>query len=284
VPNKKISELPLVTTYGPDTYLPIVDPATGVTSRILASDFLLGPTNPWSPASLTDLKLWVGDDTARNSFFADANMTTPSPNGGNVNGWKRMQAGGTVDLTNTLANPGVLRTANVNGKSVVEMVSNTTLSATGLTIAQANWYALIVYKTTNFTASLQCCFGVGDSVSPSNYAYVFPRENANGGQTRAGMNGVAVTVSGDVGAGWAIYEVGYDGTNFRLRVNGGSWVSVASAPFATASRVAVGFVHRQSGTIAHCPGFCAEAYLCDSWPSAADLTDSLAYAQAKFGL
>jgi hypothetical protein len=73
VANKKISELSLVNTYGPTTFLPIVDPAVGETTRILVSNLVAGSPHTHTFADMTDGQEAVEDYVA--ALFAAGTHT-----------------------------------------------------------------------------------------------------------------------------------------------------------------------------------------------------------------
>jgi hypothetical protein len=171
------------------------------------------------------------------------------------------------------------------GRATILTGSSVTLGSNSVgTALQGAWCAYLVFAQPATSGTFTAAFSVG-SASDSNYAYLSLRRTDLGStRNRFGWPGGGTGYlddTQDVGGGLVIYAVGYDGTNWKYRANGGSWTSVAGDAFSTADRIGVAYLYRPSSGF-YATGYAGELAVLNRWPKDSEHAAILADLQAHW--
>lgn len=259
---------------------------TGIRSRRSAGGGGAAPA--FDPSQLADLRWWVSDSSGVD-FYTDGTETTPATDGAGFGRWKATTPT-TVNFTNTLLSGPTLNVNAVASKSVAACLSGSQSLTTTSTLSGAAFYAAIVLRMSSVVSNGN--FEIPFSASPASgndYFYLRARWDSTGGNnviTRFGDGGTGgsgfIDIAGDVGAGYNLYEMAYDGSAIRLRVNKGSW-STSNGPGYTLTRFALGAVFRDAPGSYTTNAYIAEGLCVNAWNSGN--ADSVAdYLKTRFGI
>jgi hypothetical protein len=186
--------------------------------------------------TLGGLALWCRSD----GHYTTIAQTTASVNrGDSVASWYDRSGNSRHPQNTQLSGGTLIPDYSETGRATILTGSSVTLGSNSVgTALQGAWCAYLVFAQPATSGTFTAAFSVG-SASDSNYAYLSLRRTDLGStRNRFGWPGGGTGYlddTQDVGGGLVIYAVGYDGTNWKYRANGGSWTSVAGDAFSTAN-------------------------------------------------
>lgn len=209
--NKKISELSLVNTYGPTTFLPIVDPNVGETTRILVSNLVAGSPHTHTFSDLTDGQEAVEDHVA--ALFAagtHTGVTVTYTDNGNAAGALSLAVtggGGTVTSVDLTAPPAGI---TVSGGPVTTSGSITLALADDLAALESLTGTNTIYYRSGASAWSPVTIGTGLTFTSGTLSAT------GGGGTPGGASGQLQWNDNGTFAGTTAATYATSGTHFTI--------------------------------------------------------------------
>jgi hypothetical protein len=236
----------------------------------------------FTPASLSDLVLWLDAD--------DADTVTLS--GSKVTAWGDKSGNGYSLVQGTDANRPTYETAALNSRNVVRFAggSSTNLIQSAVSPAQTSTFVAMVLNNTNAwnaAATAECPLSV-NSTSVGNGSIDYGATTGTFTNEVATMRSNGTALRGYVSAGGSISAAAHVhmwsfGSNWAFFLDGGADLTTNTSGTPSAMAINRWVVGRRADALLPYTGDMAELIVTATAPSAAARSDLLAYFQSKWG-